>query len=1023
MAQPDTQPHTLATILELSRVVSSSLDLSVVLDRLVRAARDLSGADIVSVMMPDDSGEHLRFVAAYGLSPAVTAEGRLRIGEGIAGWVAQHGTPVHSVRLAEDPRFMPIYTPSEACLFSLPLRVRERTVGVLNIVSVGRTELFSPETVQMVEIFASHAAIAIENAATATSLRYAATRERLANLVHQAARASEQAKPVARQILAELGATLDDALCALYLPDEGGLQLLAAVPAAASRADSWSPACDEVEMGELRDAQGAELQARLALPEGRCGWLTVRLPNSDQLWRRAERTLVRFAADQLALLIGNEQLIRQERQSRALSRTLSQLAAACNAMVGHETLLDFILKQLARFLAYDSTGVFLFHDNYYARMVAGRGFRFTGHDVVLYMGPGSLTWDVQEQRRAIYVPDVQQIPGWQQVPDAEIIRAWVGAPLMVNDRIIGVLTIDKWQPDAFSEADVQVAQLFAEHMAVAINNQQLLRDAQTRAAQLQLLHRATAGFGKLRSRAALFEEVARLIHTSFGYYQVYIASVEGEELVMQALYGALNSLDALTSMRRYSIEHGITGWAVRNNQTLLVNNVQLEPRYIHHPQTPDTKAELVVPIRSGDQVLAMISVQNAQIGSFGQGDVDLAEAVASLTAMALEHLRRDEELRGAQEQLARNERLRALGELASGVAHDFNNLLASMLGHTQLLLAEHSEGPVADDLRVIERAALDGAATVRRLQSFAQTSRSLPSEAVSLSEIIAESLAITRPRWRDEPQSRGVQIEIVRELAELPPFAGDGPALRELVMNLLINAVDAMPEGGVIRLYTRLLPAEQSPLGETTALLELSDTGQGMSDEVRTRIFEPFYTTKGRAGTGMGLAMAYGIVQRHQGVISAQSQPGRGSSFTVLLPTRAAHAEQVAPSTAAAAAPPQLRVLVVDDDEIVRRTLARLITRLGHQVDEAASGEEALRRLGAGRYALLCTDLGMPGMSGWELIERARAGDARLRVLLITGWGEQIEADEARLRGADAVLGKPFDVNRLQQVFEELHVR
>jgi len=1021
---PDTQPHTLAAILDLSRLVSSSLDLSVVLDRILTVARELSAADMVSVMLLDDSGERLRVVAAHGLSAALIADASFRLGEGIAGWVALHGTAVHTVNLSADPRYLPAFTPANSCIFVLPLRGRERTLGVLNLNGLGRTTLFSPEIVQMVEIFASHAAIAIENAAAVTSLRFAATRERIASLVQQATHDSDTVAPVARQLLAELGATLDDASCALYLPDDtGDYHPLAVASAKAGAVLAWRPTDLGAEVREARGPWGTELQVRVKLPDDRSGWITVGSERGDYLWRRAERNLVRFAADQVELLLRNELLVRQERQSHALSRTLSRLAAACNAMVGQATLLDFILEQLARFIAYDSAGVFLFHDDHYARMVAGRGFRFSDKNVVLYMGPGSLTWDVQQQRRALYVPDVQLTPGWQPVPGADIVRSWVGAPLAVNDHIIGMLTIDKWTPGAFSEADVQVAQLFAEHVAVAINNQQLLREAQTRAAQLQVLHQATVGIGSLRTPAALLDEVARLIHASFGYYQSYICLVEGDELVIQAMYGVLNGLEGLTSMPRYSVSIGLTGWVVRHNQTLLVNNVQADPRYFEHPQTPGARAELVVPISSAGRVLGVIAVQSAQPGVFSQSDVNLAEAVANLTAMSLEHLRREHELRSAQEQLVRNERLRALGELASGVAHDFNNLLASMLGHTQLLLAEQPDSSMADDLRVIERAALDGAATVRRLQSFAQTSRALPTEPVWLSEIIAESLALTRPRWRDAPQSQGVQIEIVREVAEMPAFAGDGAALRELVMNLIINAVDAMPSGGVLRLYAELLPAEQSPLGELTAMLKLSDTGVGMSEAVRARIFEPFFTTKGRAGTGMGLAMAYGIVQRHQGSISVQSQPGGGSSFTVLLPARPVPLEPGAPEQLPAPIPRKLRVLVVDDDETVRRVLIRQIQRMGHSVADAASGEAALAELHAAPYDLLCTDLGMPGMSGWDLIERARHAQPGLLTLLITGWGDQIEADEARARGADALLAKPFDVARLQQTLEDLHAR
>lgn len=1022
MDQREAQPHTLATILDLSRLVSSSLDLEVVLNRILQAAHDLSAADIVSVMMPDDSGEYLQIVAALGISASAMARTRFRQGEGIAGWVAQHGAPVHIAGLADDPRYVPFSTPPNSALFALPLRVRERTLGVLCLSRVDQSELFSPETVQMVEIFASHAAIAIENAAAVASLRYAAARERIAGIVHQATGNATGAAGAARQILADLGATLEDSACAIYIPqDSGAFALLAAVPGDAwAAAGDWRPADPSLAVAEAPCPP--ELQAAIRQPDGPSGWLLVRA-RCDHFWRRSERELVSFAADQVALLIRNERLVNQEQRSRALSRILSQLAAASNALVGQDRLLDFILEQLSQFIAYDSTGVFLFHDNHYARMVAGRGFRFGSADVVLYMGPGSLSWDVQQHRRAIYVPDVQLVPGWQPVPDADIIRSWIGAPLQVDGEIIGLLTIDKWTPQAFSEADVQMAQLFADHVAVAINSQRLIDAAQARARQLQVVHQASDGLRAIHELPPLLDEVVRLLHASFGHYQVYLCLVEGDELVVEAACGQVDSVEDLTCFRRYSVNSGLTGWAVRHNQTALANNVAADERYFANPQTGDARAELVVPISYDQRVLGVIAVQSTKLGVFSPGDISFTEAVASLAGMAMERIRRDEELRSAQERLSRNERLRALGELASGVAHDFNNLLASILGHTQLLLAERHDPALAEDLRVIERAALDGAATVRRLQSFAQTSKALPAEQVWLGEVVAESIAITRPRWRDAPQSRGVQIDVLREVDEIPPFAGDSVALRELVMNLILNAVDAMPGGGVLELRARLLPAELSPLGEPTAQLTVGDSGLGMSDEVRRRIFEPFFTTKGTAGTGMGLAMVYGIVQRHQGTISVQSEPGRGTRFEIFLPARPVAGEQPHPTQTIRQAGPALSVLVVDDDDGVRRTLARQIRRLGHAVEEAGSGEAALQQLARARYDLLCTDLGMPGMSGWELIASARRAYAALATVLITGWGDQIDVDEARARGADAVLAKPFDALRLRQVIDEVRAR
>ncbi|MFV9505100.1 MAG: GAF domain-containing protein [Oscillochloridaceae bacterium umkhey_bin13] len=1010
----------LATILELSHLVCSSLDLGVVYDRILHALRDLSDADIVSIMLIDEGGEQLEFVAALGLSDEQLNAPSFRLGEGVAGWVALHGQAVHTAHAGSDPRFVRRYTSEHVTLFVLPLRVRDHTVGVLNLARVNRCELFSPQTVQMVEIFASHAAIAIDNAATATSLRYATTRERVVQLAQQARRRPSDRAPITA-MLTDLVTTLGLHAGDFYLP---GADLrytrLATFPITRPQPALWHPAAPDEDRYTQRNPDGQELQVRCELWDGRSGWLVLIAARTPYYWPPTEIQLAEFVAGQIALILAHERLIVQEQRSSALSRTLSQLAAACNAMVGEDRLLDFILEQLANLINYDSSCIFLFYHRYYARMVAGRGFVVDVKDVILDMGPGAISWPVYESRQALYVPDVQQHPAWQRPsPDSHMIRAWIAAPLVVNDQVIGILFIDKWTPYAFNADDVQIAQHFADQVAVAINNQRLLREARERASQLQLLHRISLRLSILHDPETLLGEVTRQIHTTFGYYQVMIGLLEDNVIAVSATCGAINTPAELGSLQRYSISGGITGHVIRTGESFLSNNVATCDFYVAHPQLERTAAELIVPIKGESGLLGIIAIESERTGAFSQDDRYLLEAIASQTGLALEHLRRERELRRSEERLAQSERLRILGELTSGIAHDFNNLLASILGHTQLLLDEPLDGQLHEELRLIERAALDGAASVRRLQSFAQTSRTLPDELVDLNQIVIESLAITRPRWRDSSQQRGVAMSVIHTPGTIPAFAGDGPALRDLVTNLVLNALDAMPQGGALRLRTQLLNPQSSPLARPTVLLEVSDTGIGMAPEVIERIFDPFFTTKGAAGTGMGLTMVYGVVQRHQGQIRVSSEAGAGATFSIYLPIR-----QITTSRQTIVAPltetgPR-RILIVEDEEAVRRVLARMIMRLGHWVTEAKTGEEAIEILAREHFDLLCTDLGMPGISGWEVITQARLVDQHLRTVLITGWGDQILPEEAYQRGVDAVVAKPFDAARIRQTITEL---
>ena len=222
------------------------------------------------------------------------------------------------------------------------------------------------------------------------------------------------------------------------------------------------------------------------------------------------------------------------------------------------------------------------------------------------------------------------------------------------------------------------------------------------------------------------------------------------------------------------------------------------------------------------------------------------------------------------------EKLRALGEMASGVAHDFNNVLAVILGRVQLLQRKLDDPTFRRWLSIVEQAALDGAQTVRQIQEFTRVRRDQPTQTVDLNQAVRDAVEMTRTRWRDESQSRGIEIRLALDLGVVPPVDGQPSELREVADEPRLNAVDALPRGGAIRIATRLRDSEVE--------LSVSDTGVGMSDSVRRRIFEPFFSTKGPRGTGLGLAMVYGIVSRHGGEILVDSTEGAGSTFTIRLP-------------------------------------------------------------------------------------------------------------------------------------------
>ena len=370
------------------------------------------------------------------------------------------------------------------------------------------------------------------------------------------------------------------------------------------------------------------------------------------------------------------------------------------------------------------------------------------------------------------------------------------------------------------------------------------------------------------------------------------------------------------------------------------------------------------------------------------------------------------ELRHTQQQIVEQERLLALGRMAGGVAHDFNNALSKMLGFTELLLTSpdklHDTGMVRDHLRMINAAARDAARVVRRLHEFYRPRRDTELfKAVNLSAVIEQTISLTEPKWKGGAQVKGITIRMQTELQPKVPVFADEAELREAFTNLIFNAVDALPQGGTITLRTST-QAEQ-------AILEISDTGTGMTDEVRQRCFEPFFSTKGDAGTGLGLASAYGIIQRHGGEIRIHSKPGQGSTFTIRLPI---HTGQPAPprkaNTPVASNGHSLHVLVVEDDPMIRGIEVEYMVSDGHTVETAADGCEGLSKFHAGKFDLVLVDRAMPEINGDQLTEAIKEMNPDIPVILVTGFTD-ILGDDHKRRRANLILSKPFSHDSLRE--------
>jgi len=363
-----------------------------------------------------------------------------------------------------------------------------------------------------------------------------------------------------------------------------------------------------------------------------------------------------------------------------------------------------------------------------------------------------------------------------------------------------------------------------------------------------------------------------------------------------------------------------------------------------------------------------------------------------------------------EERLFQAEKLRAVGEMASGVAHDFNNALAAIIGNTQLLLHTAQDEELKEPLKIIEQVAKDSSQTVRRLQDF--TRKPVPQELfkVDINSIIRDSIEITKPKWKDEAQNRGIRIEIVTNLEDIPFASGNASELREVFTNMIFNAIEAMHEGGKVEIRTFKKRRD--------IFIQISDTGIGIAEEAKKRIFEPFFTTKPFTNTGLGLSMSYGIVKRFGGEIEVESKVGQGTTFTIILPIgEGGKEETVDPQPIKKGI--KARILVIDDEEFIRSVLGRTLAQADHQVTLAEDGTKGVQLFKEGKFDLVLTDWGMPGMSGWEVCRMIKEVSPRTPVGMITGWGDERNRNKMEEYGLDFFISKPFDLAQILNVVAE----
>ena len=369
------------------------------------------------------------------------------------------------------------------------------------------------------------------------------------------------------------------------------------------------------------------------------------------------------------------------------------------------------------------------------------------------------------------------------------------------------------------------------------------------------------------------------------------------------------------------------------------------------------------------------------------------------------------ELRQTKQEMVQQERLRALGMMASGIAHDLNNTLSPILAYSDLLLSRpealEDKENLTPRLETINRAGKDAAEVIRRLREFYRPENEQEILGlVNVEDLFGQTVMLTQPNWKDQAQEKGIDISIETELEEVLFVNGSEAELREVLVNLILNAVDALPKGGTI--------SPNCHRQGDNVLISVRDTGIGMSEEMRQRCLEPFATTKGELGTGLGLAIAYGIVQRHGGSLDVETAIGRGTKVTISLPVASSqvHSKAVRPGPGPIGS---MRILLIDDEPIVLQSVSEMLTQDGHLVKTACNGRDGYKKFNASAFDLVIVDRAMPGMNGDQLAAAIKNVGPEKPVILLTGFGDIMEASGERPEGVDLVVSKPVTLIELRQ--------
>ena len=762
------------------------------------------------------------------------------------------------------------------------------------------------------------------------------------------------------------------------------------------------------------------LAAAPLIARGRVIGVIILYKLGEKEFLEADLELLTILAEQIAGAVDKALLVQTAEKYAAKSRLVGEIGLHINSLLDRDQVLKQVVRLILESFGYQSVTIALREkERLLVKAIASKSGSTVKIGKELDLGGPGIIAAVAREGSFHNCPEASKDPLFLDLGKDSRARSELAVPIISKGELLGVLDLQSQQEYAFSGEEVATAHDLANQAALALENAKLYSQTKLRNEQINLAWEIGKKINSILNVDSLLSEVVELIAESFNYYYVSIRFVEGDYLVSQKGLGR-EKCDLSEKVPRFKIgEQGICGWVAKHGQPLLVPDVSKEPRYLFAEELKETKSELCVPLKSQEKTIGVMNVESDEVGAFDSSDLHLIELIASQVSIALENARLFDNLKEAydklkktQAQLVQSEKLKALGEMASGVAHDFNNVLGAILGRAQLTQTKTEDPELLRSLKFIELAATDGAETVKRIQDFTRTRTERDFQTVDINRLIESALDMTRHKWKNEMVERGGVVEVETDLQEPSPLVKGNPSeLKEVLTNLIINALEAMPKGGRLKVST----SQEEDFG----IVEISDTGVGMAEAVKNRIFDPFFTTKGPEGTGLGLSVTYGIITRHNGTIEVRSQPQKGSKFTIKLPKEKVTLESEKKGMVAEIPDASARILLIDDEAAILELTSEILEGNGHKTVCAHSGKEGIQRSEEEEFDIVITDLVMPDLSGWQVAQAIKKNRANTVVILATGWGTQLDRDRLSRSDIDLLLSKPSKLDDVLQVVRE----